>query len=184
MRLPAFVLASLVYVSLMISSVPALAQDLGGGRGRLIEGGPVDLEQLVQRAGLIVHGSVVRKEPRWIGRVIYTHYELLVQQTLKGPVRGSVIAAVVGGALGNVQLTVPGSPDLSIGDELVFFGQPLNAGGVGLGLSLVRQIATRHGGKARCESRDGGGSCFSVRIPMPDPAQAVQTARPVRRRTA
>ena len=130
MRLPAFALASLVYVSLTISSVPALAQDLGGGRGRLIEGGPVDVEQLVQRAGLIVHGSVVSKEPRWIGRVIYTHYELLVQQTLKGPVRGSVIAAVVGGALGNVQLTVPGSPDLSIGDQLVFFGQPLDAGGV------------------------------------------------------
>src|SRR5688572_23349608 len=127
MRLPAFVLASLVYVSLTISSVPALAQDLGGGRGRLIEGGPVDVEQLVQRAGLIVHGSVVSKEPRWIGRVIYTHYELLVQQTLKGPARGTVLAAVVGGAIGNVQLTVPGAPDLSVGDQLVFFGQPLNA---------------------------------------------------------
>ncbi len=58
------------------------------------------------------------------------------------------------------------------------------AGGVGLGLSLVRQIATRHGGKARCEPRDGGGSCFSVRIPMPGPVQAEQAARRVRRRTA
>jgi hypothetical protein len=88
------------------------------------------VQQLVQRAGLVVHGSVVSKEPRWIGRVIYTHYELTVLETLKGPVRGSVIAAVVGGALGNVQLTVPGSPDLSIGDQLVFFGLPLNAVGV------------------------------------------------------
>lgn len=130
MRLPATVLVSLVYASLMLSSVSVLAQDLSGGRARLIEGNQVDVDQLVQRAGLIVHGSVVSKEPRWIGRVIYTHYELLVRDTLKGPVRSSVLAAVPGGAIGNVQLMVPGAPDLAVGDQLVFFGLPLNAGGV------------------------------------------------------
>jgi hypothetical protein len=130
MRLP-LIVASLVCVSLTMSSASAPAQDLGRGRSQLIEGGgPVDVEQLVQRAGLIVHGSVVSREPRWIGRVIYTHYELLVQETLKGLARGTVVAAVVGGAIGNVQLTVPGAPELSIGDQLVFFGVPLGAGGV------------------------------------------------------
>jgi hypothetical protein len=129
MRPPAIVLVSLVCAGLTISSVSVLAQDLGGGRARLIEGGQVDVDQLVQRAGLIVHGSVVSKEPRWIGRVIYTHYELQVHDTLKGPVRSSVLAAVPGGAIGNVQLTVPGSPDLSVGEHIVFFGLPLNASG-------------------------------------------------------
>lgn len=38
-------------------------------------------------------------------------------------------------------------------------------GGVGLGLSLVRQIALRHGGAVVCLSRDGGGSCFKVTLP-------------------
>ena len=38
-------------------------------------------------------------------------------------------------------------------------------GGVGLGLSLVRQIAERHGGSVRCEARDGGGSCFVLTLP-------------------
>jgi signal transduction histidine kinase len=38
-------------------------------------------------------------------------------------------------------------------------------GGVGLGLSLVRQIAERHGGTARCEARPGGGSRFVVELP-------------------
>ena len=38
-------------------------------------------------------------------------------------------------------------------------------GGVGLGLSLVKQIAERHGGSARCEARDGGGSCFVLSLP-------------------
>ena len=39
------------------------------------------------------------------------------------------------------------------------------AGGVGLGLSLVRQIALRHGGAVRCEARPGGGSCFVLLLP-------------------
>jgi signal transduction histidine kinase len=39
------------------------------------------------------------------------------------------------------------------------------AGSVGLGLALVRQIATRHGGAARCEPRPGGGTVFTVRLP-------------------
>jgi signal transduction histidine kinase len=38
-------------------------------------------------------------------------------------------------------------------------------GGVGLGLALVRQIARRHGGDAKCLARDGGGSCFAVLLP-------------------
>jgi signal transduction histidine kinase len=37
-------------------------------------------------------------------------------------------------------------------------------GGVGLGLALVRQIARKHGGDARCTPRDGGGSCFEVTL--------------------
>jgi signal transduction histidine kinase len=38
-------------------------------------------------------------------------------------------------------------------------------GGVGLGLALVKSIAERHGGSVRCEGRDGGGACFTVRLP-------------------
>ena len=45
-------------------------------------------------------------------------------------------------------------------------GHAEQAGGVGLGLSLVRQIALRHGGSVRCDARPGGGSCFVVSLPM------------------
>jgi signal transduction histidine kinase len=45
-------------------------------------------------------------------------------------------------------------------------GHAERAGGVGLGLSLVRQIAERHGGSVRCEARDGGGSCFVLAVPQ------------------
>ncbi|MEO5698311.1 MAG: ATP-binding protein, partial [Burkholderiaceae bacterium] len=50
-----------------------------------------------------------------------------------------------------------------------FFRLPGHAeqgGGVGLGLSLVRQIAQRHGGTVRCEGRSGGGSCFVLELPL------------------
>ena len=45
-------------------------------------------------------------------------------------------------------------------------GHAEQAGGVGLGLSLVRQIAVRHGGSVRCDARVGGGSCFVVSLPL------------------
>ncbi len=46
-------------------------------------------------------------------------------------------------------------------------GHAEHAGGVGLGLSLVRQIALRHGGQVRCEAREGGGSRFTIVLPRP-----------------
>jgi signal transduction histidine kinase len=44
--------------------------------------------------------------------------------------------------------------------------------GWGLGLALVRQIATQHQGTVRCLARDGGGCVFELRVPAcmaPDP---------------
>ena len=39
-------------------------------------------------------------------------------------------------------------------------------GGVGLGLSLVRSIVSRHGGTVYCEDRAGGGARFVVLLPL------------------
>jgi signal transduction histidine kinase len=44
-------------------------------------------------------------------------------------------------------------------------GHAEKAGGVGLGLSLVKQIATHHRGQVRCEARPGGGTCFVFSMP-------------------
>ena len=55
-------------------------------------------------------------------------------------------------------------------------GHAERAGGVGLGLALVRQIAERHGGSVRCEPREGGGSCFTLALPAP-PAPPALSAR-------
>lgn len=48
-------------------------------------------------------------------------------------------------------------------------GASERAGGAGLGLALVRQIATKHGGEVRCYARDGGGTAFMVTLPSVSP---------------
>ena len=100
------------------------AQDLRGNP-RGIERGPVDVAELTRRADLVVHGFVTAKSTAWIGRVIYTLYDVSVQETLKGGPRNRVVVAVVGGARGNVRLTVPGAPMLEVGEQLVTFATTL-----------------------------------------------------------
>jgi signal transduction histidine kinase len=80
---------------------------------------------------------------------------------------------IIPGALGAVAIWVrdrgPGIPE-ALRERIFepFYRLPGHAereGGVGLGLSLVRQIAQRHGGSVRCEAREGGGSNFVIDLP-------------------
>ena len=88
---------------------------------------------------------------------------------------GSPVEASVGAGDGRAVLRVedrgPGVPEAE--RERIFepFYRPAGwregpEGGVGLGLALVRQIARHHGGEAQCLPREGGGSCFEVRLPV------------------
>lgn len=45
-------------------------------------------------------------------------------------------------------------------------GASERAGGVGLGLALVRSIALRHQGRVHCQDHLGGGACFVLRLPL------------------
>jgi signal transduction histidine kinase len=46
-----------------------------------------------------------------------------------------------------------------------FFTTKDKGEGSGLGLGIVRQIVTKHGGEVRCESAPGR-TCFEVRLPL------------------
>jgi signal transduction histidine kinase len=62
----------------------------------------------------------------------------------------------------------PGVPQSEFENIFRPFYRPKDArerAGTGLGLALVRQIARRHGGDARCTVMEGGCSCFIVTLP-------------------
>lgn len=61
-------------------------------------------------------------------------------------------------------------------------GASERAGGVGLGLALVRSIAQRHHGSVHCEDRTGGGACFVLRLPLQPAAPATSTTTTARPR--
>lgn len=48
-------------------------------------------------------------------------------------------------------------------------GPQARPGGSGLGLALVREVATRHGGRAVAEERLGGGAVFTLALPRAEP---------------
>ena len=86
-----------------------------------------------------------------------------------GEISVQVVAVAGGGALVRVCDRGPGVP-AALRERIFepFFRLPGHAereGGVGLGLSLVRQIAQAHGGTAVCNARPGGGSCFEISLP-------------------
>jgi signal transduction histidine kinase/CheY-like chemotaxis protein len=55
------------------------------------------------------------------------------------------------------------------------------AGGLGVGLSLVRELVERHGGEIKVANDPKGGAVFTVRLPMhPEDARALPPAEPPR----
>ena len=65
-------------------------------------------------------------------------------------------------------LGVPGGCEEKIFEQFYRAHDSLSSGiqGSGLGLTLARQIARAHGGEIGYEPREGGGSCFTVRLPL------------------
>ena len=93
----------------LLALIPAFGQDLSeGSRPRGFERAVFDLDRFAEQSDVIVRGIVSSKEPKWVGRVIYTHYDLVVQETIHGQAQSSITVAVLGGAVGNIQLAVPG----------------------------------------------------------------------------
>ncbi len=65
-------------------------------------------------------------------------------------------------------LGVPRGSEEKIFEKFYRAHDSLSSGiqGSGLGLTLARQIARAHGGDVVYEPREGGGSCFSLRLPL------------------
>jgi two-component system sensor histidine kinase KdpD len=65
-------------------------------------------------------------------------------------------------------------PGLAPGEENKVFekfyrGPRTRPGGIGLGLSIARQLVETHGGELVAQNREGGGARFSIRLPIGEP---------------
>lgn len=109
----------------------------------------------------------VRGDPRLLRRLLRNLLENARRYGADTPIEVT-LAGEAGPAVLRVCDRGPGVPATE--RERIFepFYRPAGTrepeGGVGLGLALVRQIARKHGGDARCTPRDGGGSCFEVTL--------------------
>jgi signal transduction histidine kinase len=68
-------------------------------------------------------------------------------------------------------LGVPSGCEDKIFEQFYRAHDSLSSGiqGSGLGLTLARQIARAHGGDVTCRMREGGGSCFALKLPRIQP---------------
>lgn len=135
---------------------------------RPLEREPVDLLVLAAeeaaRTGAAVEGAskMIEGDPKLLRR--------LLRNLLENARRYSdTVEAHVGVDAVEIRDRGPGVPDVD--RERIFepFYRPTGHreghGGVGLGLSLVRSIAARHGGRVVCLPREGGGTVFRVELP-------------------
>jgi two-component system OmpR family sensor kinase len=122
------------------------------------------------RAGADLSAATVSLdgEPRLLRRMIRN---LLENAARHG--RGTPVTAELVPDAGTIRLRIcdggPGVPEAEREQIFAPFYRVSGAseaeGGAGLGLSLVRQIAHRHGGEVACLAREEGGCCFEVLLP-------------------
>tara|TARA_Y100001934_G_scaffold269342_1_gene352690 strand:- start:3982 stop:5298 length:1317 start_codon:yes stop_codon:yes gene_type:complete len=135
---------------------------------------PIDLLALVAEEAARVGGEVsgesvaIDGEVRWLKRLARNLLENARRHSQGEHIRARVVAVGDGAEL-SVEDDGDGVPTAL--RERIFepFFRPdgmreSHDKGVGFGLALVRQIARRHGGDARCEEAPGGGSRFVVTL--------------------
>ncbi|MES3022996.1 MAG: ATP-binding protein [Pseudomonadota bacterium] len=128
-------------------------------------------EECARVDATLVAGAVsMRGDARLMRRLVRN----LLENALRHGAGTAVAARLEDGNEATLELSIcdsgPGIPESE--RERVFEpfyrvpGASETAGGVGLGLSLVRQIARHHGGDVQCLANPGGGCCFKVTLPL------------------
>ena len=81
----------------------------------------LSLDDLITQSTTIVRGKVLNSYTSTNGPVIYTHYRIQANETLKGTARGVVEFQLPGGVANNMRQSFAGVPRFKAGDEFVFF---------------------------------------------------------------
>ena len=81
------------------------------------------LEDLASQSQSVVHGKVVKTWSAWDNnqQVIWTHYEVEVSDSLKGPAQSKLVVSEPGGTVGETSMLIAGTPVYEVGEEIVLF---------------------------------------------------------------
>ena len=97
----------------------------------------------------------------------------LAQNAFQAMPNGGVLGVEVGQDGERVKIAIadsgPGVPEAE--QELIFLPfVSTKTDGLGLGLPIVRRIVEAHGGSVSCQAGVGGGTAFTVRLPLARPS--------------
>ena len=79
------------------------------------------VEEMIDESAIVVHSKVWRTWTAWDDerQFIWTHYEILVADTLKGSADGKVVISEPGGTVGELSMSIVGSPRYQVGEEVI-----------------------------------------------------------------
>ncbi len=83
----------------------------------------MSLGEIADSSERVIHGVVTRKWSAWDDsrRYIWTHYEIQIRDTLKGPAGTRFTISEPGGMVGDVGMHLSGAPEFRAGDEIIVF---------------------------------------------------------------
>lgn len=165
--------------------------------GRLSKGG-WEVRPKVVKVAALLDGVTTKLEPVLAGHDVQRRLEdeevwadpealarmlelLLVNACRFSPPAASISVRVAGSRVNGWDITVADhgqgitAADLPKVFDRLWRGDVADTGvsrGAGLGLSIVKELAERHGGTATATSTKGRGSTFRVRLPAPPPGSA------------
>ncbi len=90
----------------------------------------MSFERVVRSSPRAVRGVVVRSRSAWDAdrNAIWTHYDIRVSETLRGPTGAIFTISEPGGRVDDLEMRVPGAPRFSVGEEAVIFAYPTPLG--------------------------------------------------------
>jgi hypothetical protein len=90
----------------------------------------LSFEELVGQSDVVAHGRVASIRVAWDAERenIWTHYEIALDEALKGSPGRTVEIQEPGGELDGVRMEIIGAPHYELGEEVVVFASPTPAG--------------------------------------------------------
>jgi hypothetical protein len=87
-------------------------------------------QELGLQSDAVIRGKVLSVESFWNSShtKVFTRARIAVDETYKGNPRSTVDLIQLGGVVGNVKVTVHGSPRWETGEEVLLFAEPRKAG--------------------------------------------------------